>query len=653
MALVLDSAALQANCCEMDPSPEKPGVSATRTPLPSQRAQGLLSALLVDASPIDLRLVGRTLLHAALVGVGAGVVAVVFFAAIELLDRFFLSGLAGYRALRAAGESFLGEHGMGAFRPWLLMILPALGGLASGLLTRLAPECRGGGGDAMIEAFHRHGGIIRRRVVWVKALASALTLGTGGAGGREGPTMQIGAAFGSFVAGTLKVSARERRLLMIAGVAAGMSAIFRTPLGAALLATEVLYRDDVESDALIPALLASVLSYSVFISVFGEATLFAHAPRYPFVPAHLPLYALLAIFVALCAIVFLKVMAFVKRTSARLPVPDWARPGVGGLALGLVAVPLLLFLSGRHLVPEGQGIGVLGGGYGAAQVAITGASWLPDGWQAVELLVALAAIKIVAASLTIGTGGSAGDFAPSLAIGGLVGGAFGRIAALSIGDPRIDPGAFALVGMGTFYGGVAHVPLGSLVMVCELAGSYDLLVPLMLAEGIAFVALRDRSLYSAQVPTQRDSPAHPPGVLDVLGSLKVADVMIAGRPYVQFALATPVPEVLRLASDTGWQDVFPVLDGQGKMAGVITSDVVRLLATERDLEPFALAADAMQPPVTVRPDDDLRKATEVLLAQGVREVPVVDDAGRIVGFLDESEVGRAYLDATAREERAA
>ncbi len=637
----------------MDKSPETPVPAVTRTPLPSPRTQGLLSALFVDASPIDLRLVGRTLLHAALVGVGAGVVAVVFFAALEIVDRLFLVRLAGYRALRAAGESFFGEHTVGAFRPWLLMILPALGGIASGMLTRLAPECRGGGGDAMIEAFHRHGGVLRRRVVWIKALASTLTLGTGGSGGREGPTMQIGAAFGSFVGGALGVSPRERRILMIAGVAAGMSAIFRTPLGAALLATEVLYRDDVENDALIPALLASVLSYSVFISVFGEATLFAHAPRYPFVPAHLPLYAVLALLVALVAIGFLKVMGGVKRLSARLPVPDWARPGVGGLALGLVAVPLLLLLGARHVLPEGQGIGVLGGGYGAAQVAITGASWLPEGWQAVELLAALTVIKIVATSLTIGTGGSAGDFAPSLAIGGLVGGTFGRIAALVIGDPRIDPGAFALVGMGTFYGGVAHVPIGSLVMVCELAGSYDLLVPLMLAEGIAFVALRDHSLYSSQVPTQRDSPAHPPGVLDVLRSLKVADVMIAGRPFVSFALATPVPEVLRLAADAGWQDVFPVLDEQGKMAGVITSDIVRLLATEREIESLTLAADAMQPPVAVRPEDDLRKATEVLLAQGVREVPVVDDSAVIVGFLDESEVGRAYLEATSREDRPA
>src|SRR5262249_22672558 len=149
------------------------------------------------------------------------------------------------------------------FRPWLLVLLPALGGLASGLLTtKVAPETQGGGGDAMIDAFHHRGGVVRKRVAWVKALASIATLGTGGAGGREGPTMQIGAGLGSTIAQWLKVGTRERRILLIAGVAAGISAVFRTPLGAALLATEVLYRDDFESDALVPALLASVVSYS-------------------------------------------------------------------------------------------------------------------------------------------------------------------------------------------------------------------------------------------------------------------------------------------------------------------------------------------------------------------------------------------------------
>ena len=152
---------------------------------------------------------------------------------------------------------------------------------------------------------------------------------------------------------------------------------------------------------------------------------------------------------------------------------------MGGLALGLFSVPVIFYVGSRIGIP-GQGLGILGGGYGAAQMAITGASWFPGGWEAVSLLLLLCAAKLVASSLTIGSGGSAGDFAPSLVLGGLFGGAFGRAAQLLLPHAGIDPGAFALVGMGTFYGGIAHVPLSALVFVCELAGSYDLLAPLML-----------------------------------------------------------------------------------------------------------------------------------------------------------------------------
>jgi len=208
----------------------------------SGRNGGLLPIIFAETAPLDLRIVGRMLLHAALVGVAAGLVGAAFFGALEYVQRLLLEDTAGYAVLRAHGESFAARPGTRHFRPWLLVLLPAVGGLASGLLTRWAPEARGGGGDAMIDAFHHHGGIIRRRVIWIKAFASLFTLGTGGAGGREGPTMQIGGALGSLVARVLRVSTRERRILLVAGVAAGISAVFRTPLGAALLAVEVLYQ---------------------------------------------------------------------------------------------------------------------------------------------------------------------------------------------------------------------------------------------------------------------------------------------------------------------------------------------------------------------------------------------------------------------------
>ena len=471
------------------------------------RKREALRTILAESSPVDFTVIGRTLLHAALVGAAAGLVGAAFFAGLEYFHSILLEDLAGYRPLRAAGENFLPAASPRPFRAWLLVVLPAAGALVSGIVSQLAPETRGGGGDAMIDSFHHKQGYIRRRVIWVKALASLFTLGTGGSGGREGPTMQIGGALGSWVARSLKVSPAEARILMIAGVAAGISAIFRTPLGAALLAVEVLYRDDFESDALIPAVFASVVAYSVVISIYGESTLIAQPSRFPFVPSHLPLYALMAVLVALLANLFLRTMTAVQALSARTNVPEWAKPGIGGLALGVFAVPLILLI-GWQVGQPGQGVGLLGGGYGAAQVAVSGASWLPLGWQGVALLAGLCVAKLFASSLTIGTGGSAGDFAPSLVIGGLLGGAFGRAVQLLMHDPRIDPGAFALVAMGTFYGGLAHAPLSSLIIVCELAGSYDLLVPLMLAEGIAFIALRHRTLYHAQLPTRRHSPAH-------------------------------------------------------------------------------------------------------------------------------------------------
>ena len=618
-------------------------------PLPGagfERGRGLLRSVMVQAVPGSFEDLGKVLLHSALVGLAAGIVAVLFLGGLELVERFCLQMLAGYVPLRAQGEALLGGVHTGAFRPWVLVLLPALGALGSGLLTQLVPEIRGGGGDAMIRAYHHQGGVVRRRVIWVKALASILTLGTGGAGGREGPTMQIGGALGSAVARALSVSPRERRILLVAGVAAGISAVFKTPLGAALLAVEVLYRDDFETDALVPAVLASVMAYSVVISVSGESILFAHAPRYPFVPSQLPLYALMALLVCVLANGFLIALGKVKNWADRMPVPAWARPALGGLALGLVITPAI-WLVGVRIDAQGQGLGILGGGHGAAQLAITGATWLPGGWRGVELLMLLCAGKLIASALTIGSGGSAGDFAPSLALGALLGGAFGRAVQLVAPAAGVDPGAFALVGMATFYGGVAHVPLAALVIVCELAGNYDLLVPLMLSVGVAFVLLRGRYLYHAQVPTRRDSPAHrEPDRGDVLTTLHVREVMTTGRPFATLEPGTPATEMLRRMSGSAWQDTFPVLDEHGRLLGIVPSEVARALATPEGQEASVIASDAMQRPVVVRATDDLRTASKLLLESHLRELLVVDEVGRIEGFLDEADVARAYLQAT-------
>jgi len=614
------------------PSKQQPSPRAPHGP------RGLLAALFHDAAPLDLRILGRMLMHAVVVGAAAGAMACAFFYALELSQEFFIDYLAGYDSLRAAGEDLqFGDIGARSPRPWLLVLLPAVGAFAASYLARrFAPECEGPGADATIRAFHQKISEVRRRVIWLKPIATVLTLATGGSGGREGPTMQVGGAIGSTLARYLRVSQRERRILLVSGMAAGTSAIFRTPLGAALLAIEMLYKDDFEADALVPAVLASVVGYSVFISVHGDATLFETAAAYPFVIAHLPLYGLMTVLLAGAGALFVRCLRQMETLANQWPA--WARAATGGLGVGVLATAVAVFADER------VAMGLVGGGYGAAQAAITGAPWIAAGMKGALVLALLGMAKLLASTLTIGTGGSAGAFGPTIVVGALLGGAFGQTAQTLLGDASIQPGAFALVGMGVLYGGIAHAPLGGLVIVCEMAGSYDLLVPLMLGSGIAFVVMRRSSLYKAQPRTKQDSPAHPPRVLQLLQNLKVEELMVSHRDFVVFEPGTPVSQVMTEVNRNNWQDVFPVVDADDTMRGMITPQLLRLLAAERDMEPWLVAADAMQPPVTIGPDDDLRVASERMLTHNLRELPVVGDDQRIHGFIDEADIGQVYLD---------
>jgi len=611
-----------------------------------KRLRALLP-FVVAYQPLALQLVGRVLLHAALVGAVVGLASSLFFLIIEVTERIVLEGWGGYRALRAAGEEIIHYQGDTQLRLGVLWFLPALGGLLAGLLSIKVPEIQGGGADATITAFHKYNGVIRRRVPLFKALATIATLSFGGSGGREGPAIQIGGGLGSTIGRYLRVTPRERRVLLVAGAAAGISAIFRTPLGAALLAAEVLHQDDFETDALVPSVLASVVAYSVFISFYGESHLFDHAARYPFVPEHLPLYALLAVVISVVASFFVGTLSFVNKVTAKLNLPIWAKPALGGLCLG-VTISMLMVVFAAHYGVEGHGLGILGSGYGAAQLAITGNNWFLQGWSGVQFLLIIALLKIVATSLTVGSGGSAGDFGPSLVVGGLVGGAFGRAATLLFDDPRLDPGAFALVGMGTFYGGLAHVPLAALVLVCELAGSYDLLVPLMLCEGIAYVALRERKLYPAQPKTRRESPAHRDDlILDVLRDVQVKQILKREHPYVSFSHDTPATEVIAKIDQADWQDTFPVLSAERQLMGVVTSDIHRWIAHSAELKGAKTAEQLMRKAPCVLEDEDLHTALEKFLEHRVREIIVVNHVGKILGFLDEAEITQAYHSLTA------
>lgn len=620
-----------------DPSPRPGVVLFLRAFRDGPGALVRLLNPLAAGAPLDLRIVGRTLLHAGLVGLIAGLVGAGFFATLEWGQRLLLEGLAGFEPLRAHGERITGSAQV-PFRPWLLAVLPALGALASGLLTWwLASECAGGGGDAAIDAYH-HGHPIRRRVAGVKWLASLLALSTGGSGGREGPTMQIGAAIGSAVGRMLPTRAAERRVLLVAGIAAGISAVFRTPLGAALLATEMMYRDDFEAGALVPSIFASVTAYAVVIALFGESTLFGRLPRAPISLRHLPLHVVAAVGVSFGALLFVWILRAVQRAASGSGLPVWLRPAVGGALMGALGTLVALWMASTH-GEEARGFGVFGGGYGVLQTAMTGQAWLPSGYRLVGLLLAMAVMKMGASALTIGSGAAAGDFAPSMVIGGLLGAAFGHAARTALADPSIQPWAFTLVGMGTFYGGLAHAPLAALVLVAELAGSYDLLVPMMLAIGIAYVALRRHTLYPAQ-RLSRLAGAAPPGADSIasLSRLPVHDLLVP--PELGPVEEHQSLEVLsRQASTARRQRVVVVTGSSGPKGLVELGTVLELPATERS---WMRAGDATVPFTSVQPGATWGEVAAVLEHCGLSQVPVVD-GGKVLGWVGERELRNAVL----------
>src|SRR5208337_326431 len=341
------------------------------------------------------------------VGVVSGLGAILFEELLRRALHFFLYLPTGYmEPLKGAEVSTVAA--LASTHSWLFLLIPALGGLVSGLMVFfIAPEAEGHGTDAMIEAFHRGGGYIRKRVPLVKILASALTIGSGGSAGKEGPIAQIGAGFGSFLATVLKLKPRDRRILVLAGAAGGIGAIFHAPLGAALFAPEVLYREtEFESEAILPCIVSAIVASSIFDKYFGRTALFFPGPV-DFAPVELLPYALFAVICALVGYVYIKLFYSVARDRffRKVPIPAALKPALGGLLLGVIALQ----------VPQ-----VMDGGYGWIQAALEGKIF----WGTMFLL---ASMKIVATCCTISSGGSGGVFGPSVFMGAMLGGAFGYL----------------------------------------------------------------------------------------------------------------------------------------------------------------------------------------------------------------------------------
>ncbi len=427
----------------------------------------------------------KWLLLGVTIGIIAGLGAVVFYLLLKYTGDFLLGYLAGYRIPTPVGEG--GSRGSAGFaRPWAIPLVTTGGALLSALIvTKLAPEATGHGTDEAIEAVHTDPRAIRFRVVLVKMVASALTIGSGGSAGREGPTAQISAGFSSLLTRRLNLSDADGRIAVALGIGAGIGAIFAAPLGGAVLAASITYRDDFDYRCLLPGFITSGTAYAVFGAFLGFDPLFGYIDaEYRFERAW-PLLWFVVIGLAAAAIGYLYARVFHAAVALthRLPGGPVLKPAVGGLLVGLLGL----------LIPQ-----ILSSGYGWAQLAAdrTSLMHIP-----LWIILVLPIAKIVATSLSIGTGGSGGLFGPGIVIGAFVGAAIWRLGELT-GLPGVPdgPGIFVVVGMMTCFGSVARAPLAIMIMVAEMTGSFSVVPGAILAVGIASMLMSrtNVTIYEAQ-----------------------------------------------------------------------------------------------------------------------------------------------------------
>jgi CIC family chloride channel protein len=431
----------------------------------------------------------KLLLDTVLLGVVGALSAQVFVFLLDACQKLFLERLAGYSPIALLAGGNMGSGAMSGHALWLIPAVTTLGGLLAGVLVySFAPEAEGHGTDAVVNAFHNLGGVVRARVPFIKLIASAITIGSGGSAGREGPTALISAGIGSVYAVNRHRSEEETRLLLLVGMAAGLSAVFRSPIGTAIFAIEVLYGEmEFEAGALVFTMLGSIVAYAVNGFFVGFRPLFDMPAQLAApVPADYGWYIVLGIASGVVATILPMVFYTVRDLFRLLPCPNHVKPAIGGLGVGLAALAF----------PQ-----LLGGGYHWIQAAI-------DGHIASTLLLFLCLGKIVTFALTIGSGGSGGVFAPSLFTGAMLGGFLGQVF-------HQPPAAFAVVGMAAVFGGAARVPIATLLMVTEMTGGYRLLVPAALTVMLSFwlqnllsTSLKYKSMYEAQVPSRLFSPSH-------------------------------------------------------------------------------------------------------------------------------------------------
>jgi chloride channel protein, CIC family len=450
-------------------------------------------------------------------------------------------------------------------------------------------------------------------------VASALTIGSGGSGGRDGPTGQISAGFGSLLARVLDLEPADGRI----AVATGIGAIFGAPLGGAVLASEILYRDDFDSAALLPSFIASVVSFVVFGAAEGFTPIFGYVRTYRFTdPAQLLWFALIGVLAGLIGLLYAKGFYGLSGLFKRLPLPRWASPALGGLMVGAIAIA----------IPQ-----VIGIGYGWVQQCLS-----HNGLESIPLWIVLIVpfVRIIATGLSIGSGGSGGVFGPGIVIGAFLGAAVWRVFDPLFPSMGHDPAPYVIVGMMSCIGAIARTPLAVMLMVAEMTGNVSVLTPATIAVGISWLIVRhaDDTVYRSQLKSRSDAPSQQLlAGLPLLAAIPVTRAMAEPKVVVTAGHST---ESVSWALERSGLSGAPVVDEDRRFEGTIARSRLEMSGDGRLVVGDLI--DAGAPTVSV--DSRLDVALESLTAAPQLWVPVLDDDRRVVGTLSVSDIVRAYRD---------
>jgi len=579
---------------------------------------------------------------AMIVGAGTGLGAVLFIDLIALIQRLLFQG----------GENILGSLGR-----WLIVLIPTFGGILAGpIISFFASEAKGTGVPEVMKAIALNGGRIRPRVVAAKIVASALCIGSGGSAGRIGPIVQTGAAIGSTIGQWLHLSEMRIRNLVACGAAAGIAATFNAPIAGVIFAMEIilgeLHLGDL-GNVVISAITASTIA-RIFL---GERPAFA-IPKYSMkTPGEILLFGILGIISAFTAIFFIKSLYWFEDRFDQWRVPNYLKPAIGGLLLGLLAISYPMIL-GTGLIPTSEttlGLPVsahiphvFGSGFATIESALLGQ-------LSFGLLLALVFLKPLATSLTLGSGNSGGVFAPALFTGAAVGGAFGRLMEYFMPGATAGAGAFATVGMAAVFAGSARAPFTAILIVFEMTDDYHIILPLMAGVIVSMLVserLLHDSIYTLKL-TRQGIRLQRGRDVDVMEAVRVDEVMVTDP------ITLPVDMPIRLLPGefvrTG-RHGFPIINPDGTLFGVVSLEDYHRAIHKEPAKPDqrTVGEIATRELVTVFPDESVGTAMRRMAPRDISRLPVVarDDPHRLIGLVRRNDIVRAYELGVVRREEA-